>query len=269
VSTIRLDRPASHRDDNDAVVAAYGRMLRKLLLSIADAPAPGAAVASAIQNMQDTAHGLFDAAFLRGKKQAVGHATGLTVTDRLWIDKKLASNRHYLTQSLQPDIIAKIIRQRLDLPAHRADRIAAIDGSFGARVQNMYGGVLWTVQEAGFRAGAHHMNEVLQNRSALIQDDWSEPDTTDISQPAQQKEKERDVLLLWISGQSGIAVAELSVLHLRMGTRYQTQHDAKVCGSCSQAAGDYWFPEESPLPGEVCEGGGNCRCWIELIVGTT
>lgn len=264
----RIARPLDHRDDNDQVVNAYGRMLRKILLTIAEAPAPAAATAVAIQTMQDAARGLFDPAFLRGKKQAVGHATGLTITDRMWIDAKLAANQHFLTRSLQPDIFAKIARLRLDLPGSVADKIAAIDGSFGARVQNMYGGVLWTVQEAGFRAGAHHINEALQERTAIIQDEFSDEEG-DPSAPAQQKKKERHVFLLWLSAATGISIADLMVLRLTIGTRYTTQHDARVCGPCRGAEGDYWFPDESPLPGEVCEGGGNCRCWIELILGAS
>lgn len=270
MNTFRLARPLDHRDDNDAVVAAYGRILRKQLLSIAEAPAPGAVVLSVMQAMQDTAAHLFEAAFLRGKKQAVGYPTGLTITDRLWIDTKLASNRHYLTTSLQPDIIAKINRQRLDLPLNTGARIAAIDGSFGARVENLYGGVLWTAHEAGFRAGCHHLHEVAQDRSALIQDDWVSEDTPPEdtqSQPAQQKKKDRWLLLLWVSRSTGIPASELTLVRLHFGTLYATQQDARVCAPCGGAAGEYFFPDESPLPGEVCVGMGNCRCWIEIIVG--
>lgn len=41
--------------------------------------------------------------------------------------------------------------------------------------------------------------------------------------------------------------------------RYVARDDGATCSKCSAAAG--WYrPEQAPLPGKVCLGGGRCRC---------
>lgn len=58
---------------------------------------------------------------------------------------------------------------------------------------------------------------------------------------------------------------------LRVGTAYRTQADGDVCGPCIDAGaggdgnGNYYEPDEPPLPGEDCRGRGNCRCWLETV----
>ena len=58
---------------------------------------------------------------------------------------------------------------------------------------------------------------------------------------------------------------------LRVGTAYRTQADGDVCTPCTDAGaggdgqGNYFEPDEPPLPGEDCLGRGNCRCWLQTI----
>lgn len=46
---------------------------------------------------------------------------------------------------------------------------------------------------------------------------------------------------------------------------YVARDDGGTCRPCSQAAADGpYLPGEGPYPGEVCDGGGNCRCYREI-----
>jgi hypothetical protein len=42
--------------------------------------------------------------------------------------------------------------------------------------------------------------------------------------------------------------------------RYISQDDGATCSACRQYHGTVWLPSEGPYPGEVCYGGGRCRC---------
>ena len=45
--------------------------------------------------------------------------------------------------------------------------------------------------------------------------------------------------------------------------QYVASDDDRACGPCLDAEGAYPIDEPFPLPGEVCEGYGHCRCRIE------
>lgn len=263
----RIRRPRTHRDENDTLTQRYGAVLRDYLYEVGGAPNPAVGLMHFTRQMQEAATRAFDPAYLRGKRQAVGWDVDLDHTDRLWIEKKLTSNASYLLTSLHPDMLSVVKSAKLDDPTTPVfERRRQLDRSFGARIENMYGGVLWTVQEAGFRAGAHYLNDLL-HAPALLQADDPAP-------PADQKKKrDKDWLaLLLLIGTAidedvGWVATNLSIL--QMGTSYNTQEDGRVCGPCGAAEGDYFPPDEAPLPGEVCEGLSNCRCWQELIVRTT
>lgn len=40
---------------------------------------------------------------------------------------------------------------------------------------------------------------------------------------------------------------------------YQINHDERLCSGCADAEG-YYLPGQGPMPGDVCLGGGFCRC---------
>lgn len=45
---------------------------------------------------------------------------------------------------------------------------------------------------------------------------------------------------------------------------YRVNHDESLCSACLGAEG-YYLPGDGPMPGEVCYGGGACRCWRETV----
>jgi len=45
---------------------------------------------------------------------------------------------------------------------------------------------------------------------------------------------------------------------------YRVNHDESLCSACLDAEG-YYLPGDGPMPGEVCLGGGQCRCWREDV----
>lgn len=47
--------------------------------------------------------------------------------------------------------------------------------------------------------------------------------------------------------------------------QYVANDDGRACGPCSDAEGGYPIDEPFPLPGEVCDGYGHCRCRIEYV----
>lgn len=47
---------------------------------------------------------------------------------------------------------------------------------------------------------------------------------------------------------------------------YESVDDPNTCSECLEAeAGSPYLPGDGPMPGDVCLGGGNCRCWRELV----
>lgn len=47
---------------------------------------------------------------------------------------------------------------------------------------------------------------------------------------------------------------------------YHARDDSGTCSPCSAAAaGSPYLPGNGPMPGDVCLGGGACRCWRELV----
>lgn len=42
--------------------------------------------------------------------------------------------------------------------------------------------------------------------------------------------------------------------------RYVALDDPNTCGPCSSHSGRYYLPGEGPYPGQICAGGGACRC---------
>jgi len=212
--------------------------------------------------MQDVARATFQPAFLDGKRQAMGELAAVTASDRVWLDRKLNQNHHYLVTSLASDIQEKIQRLRLDTSGRETQ---SLDRTFGSRVQDLYGGQLWTVHEAGYRAGVDDLHHMLRGLGRPHLHQQAEADEEDQEQPPPQK-KDRDewallALLLGVSRDDLVGAYD----SMQVGVEYNTQQDARVCGSCDGAAGDYFLPAVSPLPGEVCEGFGNCRCFLSIV----
>jgi hypothetical protein len=247
---------------------------------------------------QDIAVASFAAAFIRGRLQA--HADGvLTITDRLWIEQALAKNDLTLRDHLGVDLRAFIEAQRLNLPGVPTSEIAAaLDRRFGARLENLYGGVLWSVQEAGYRAGVASFAVLAPSIavSAAAASGGTAEDDVGLYTPSPQavERKHRSaataaaaaaVLAMTSGTDHGAKRAQLVALvadaldetpeqtdallsdgRVEVGLLYLTQQDVQVCESCGAAEGEYYPPEEPPLPGEVCVGGGNCRCMLEMTV---
>jgi hypothetical protein len=239
--------------------------LRQHLQEIERSPAPSSVVTTAVQQMQDVAKATFQPAFLAGKRQSGGEMAYVTPGDRVWIDRKLNQNHHYLATSLARDIHDKVQRLKLDTPGKTAE---SLDRAFGSRVEDLYGGQLWIVHEAGFRSGVDDIRSTLGGlgKPPLFQQD--EGDEEDGATPPPRK-KDRDEWAL-LALLLGIPRDTLLIVHdgLQIGVTYNTQMDARVCGSCDAAQGDYFPPQVSPLPGEVCDGFGNCRCFLSIVTRT-
>jgi hypothetical protein len=219
--------------------------------------------------LQDLAEGEFAKAYLRGKQQALRKST-LADDDRQAIAQQLASNMHYLRFSLEAAIetrrqLARILDE---------DESKVLDSAFGARVRLQYGGRLWQVIEAGYLAGVKELTQRVRARSmqpALAQateDDIADDEFGD--ELGDEEPSDADLA-------AGLGLSLAGFLDLldrgngaswTFGTEYLTEDDKDVCEPCASDAGEYWLPDEPPLPGDDCEGSMNCRCHVATIFDT-
>jgi hypothetical protein len=267
--TIRRPRPSSHRDNNDAVTRGYGRELRQILKDWARTGAPIGALAT---RFDDAAKRRFESGYLSGKHQAYPKS-GMTRLDWLHVNDRLMRNSAFVRRGLVLDV-----QRKLDLlqPKTADERARVVDQSFGARVENLYGGVLWSVHELGHVNGWRQLGRYTRifTRRALVQQDEEEIDPEELDQldlpPGDVLDDENGLLTAAeLALALGITLGELdaimsSAIPVRFGVHYDDAGDEEVCGPCLENAeendGDYWEPEEAPIPGDDCRGGGNCRC---------
>jgi hypothetical protein len=177
VTIRRLTRSTIHREDNDAQVAGYGRALRAVFEDwLRHSQAAGMSTQALGARLQQAAEAHYEPAYLRGKRQAFSAAV-LGPDDRQWIAAALQSNRTYVQRSLEGDIQDKATLQRMQ----GAD-LAELRKTFASRIELQYGGQLWRVTEAGFRAGVRDLSDTLKARFRLPlrqEDDPRQPDDTD------------------------------------------------------------------------------------------
>lgn len=255
----RRPRPQVDRERNDRRARIYGQTIRGYLGDLARDPQPLASIAHHMGRMHEVARATVPSAFLEGKRQAIDDLAAVTTTDQLWIESKLQRNEHFLHTSLGPAIADKLSRRRERDPdaVHRM-----LDQSVGSRVENLYGGVLWTSAEAGYRSGAqelHRSIEALKGR-LIVQDD-------EVVEPViGQRRKKRNWLVI-LARLLGMDPDELEAEYqsLTVGLSYVTSGDGRVCDPCAEAEGEYFAPETCPLPGEVCLGLAACRCHVEVV----
>lgn len=158
----RIARSALHRTDNDAQVAGYGRALRAIFDDwLRRSQVAGMSTQALGARLQQAAEANYEPAYLRGKRQAFGAAT-LGPDDRRWVAAALQSNRMYVQRSLEADIQDKATLQRMQ----GAD-LVDLGKAFRSRVEQQYGGQLWRVTEAGFRAGARDLGDTVRSRFRL------------------------------------------------------------------------------------------------------
>jgi hypothetical protein len=175
-----------------------------------------------------------------------------------------------------------------DEPATPSDTLRA---SFLARI-GMHGGAIWTVTEAGYKAGVEQASTDLANR-------LEGPETVEEGGDADKPQPGDDALAIAL----GLTVEELlqligrgrqkaginakppgiadhltprhSVLDaagLRIGTVYEAEDDVDTCDPCAANAGGgddgdgvYWIENECPLPGEECNSLRRCRCVLSTV----
>lgn len=158
----RIARSALQRTDNDAQVAGYGRALRSIFDDwLQRSQAADMSTQALSARLQQAAEANYEPAYLRGKRQAFPAAT-LGPDDRQWIGQALQQNRTYVERSLAADIQDKATLQRMQ----GAD-LAELGKTFGSRVEQQYGGQLWRVTEAGFRAGVRDLGDTVRSRFRL------------------------------------------------------------------------------------------------------
>lgn len=176
MSVRRIARSALHRADNDAQVTGYGRTLRAIFDDwLRHSQVAGMSTQALGARLQQAAEANYEPAYLRGKRQAFGAAT-LGPDDRQWIAAALRSNRTYVQQSLEADIQDKATLQRM-----QGGDLAELGKTFRGRVEQQYGGQLWRVTEAGFRAGVRDLGDTLKGRfrTPLRQEDDSDEEGQD------------------------------------------------------------------------------------------
>jgi hypothetical protein len=283
-------------------VVAYGKALREMLRQeIAEVPQPLIGVDHFLRLAQDLAASSFPPALARGRQQA-GVDSTFTVTDQRWLEDQLARNEQILRDNLGADLREFIEAQKLNLPMPTGDRAKAIDDRFGPRVENLYGGVLWKIQEAGYLSGIRTIRAIAHGTAPTIpvlrqagadeegfnEADWGGPvdmvnRAGNVPPQRQQRanalgrlvvttstDEQRASVLRMIAAATKHTVAQVGDFLARdeiaIGSMYSTQNDSRTCGPCADAAGEYYPPDEPPLPGAVCDGKGSCRCMLNLTV---
>lgn len=123
-----------------------------------------ATLPSLTARLQQLAEGQFEAAFLRGKRQALPKSN-LDAQDMRFIRERLQRNATYLKTSLEPDIHDKLQRQKL---TKADDTQEVIVRAFTARIEQLFGGAIWHMQEAGFAAGVRALGKAIRTRPRSI-----------------------------------------------------------------------------------------------------
>ncbi len=91
----------------------------------------------------------------------------MTEHDRQAVGQELLRNRHWLESSLYTDVFQRAHNLGLVMPGDAGEReefIKTLAGAFDARLRNLYGGRLWSVTEAGFKAGVAEVRRMLKGR---------------------------------------------------------------------------------------------------------
>lgn len=271
-----VSRPLRHA--NDQQVRAYGATLAAIFDDwIKLSAVHGVSPASLIARLQGAAAANYSAAYLRGKRQAFP-GSDLTVTDKTWIAARLQRNEHYLGDSLTADITDKLIRQQLR--PQDPDFSDVVRKGFRSRIQQGYGGDLWTVTEAGFRSGISDLKRAIIHRQA--QRSIGQEDGED--QPAKPGDHHLAAalglglaaLLALLGGRKASPAVQPEAQNvpvdaggIRIGTKYNSEEDDATCPGCDGAAtggddGIYWDDADVPLPGEF-ECLSSCRCWLSTV----
>lgn len=261
----RSRRSDQTRAANEVEVNRYGGRLEAIFHRWLGS---GGSVIDLADQLERAAADAFAPAFLRGKRQALPNAS-LDDGDRQLVAQQIASNAYYVRYSLEVAIQTR--RQLAGITGE--DESKVLDDAFSSRIRLQYGGRLWQVMEAGHQAGIRRLAQLLRLRlrqPALVQaaasvDDFGEEDDGELD----------EISDIELAASLGISLAALLALigqvggrqdlSIKVGTEYRTEEDDQVCEPCEGDAGDYWLPDEPPLPGEDCRGAQNCRCYLNTI----
>jgi hypothetical protein len=293
----RVARTALHKHSNHSRVKAYSTRLGQIFddwLSTVDSK--GYSASALINRLDLAAVQWFPQAFANGRHQAYPKQRPSADGQQV-LTAKLLSNRHYLQNSLQPDIDARAVKWKLQgEPQSLSDALSA---SFRSRVVDMYGGAIWTVTEAGYRAGVGQARTDLAIRitgriHAEADDGEDQPQPGDAELAIALGLTLGGLLLLLAAGRSAAGIfrptqtpetglsgpttgGELAQLVEAPGVLdatgvsvmldYEDEGDDAVCDPCaSNAAGSPYTEAECPIPGEDCSGMNNCRCMLNTVV---
>jgi hypothetical protein len=278
----RVARTQLHRDSNHSRVGEYSKHLGSIFddwLSTVDER--GYSAPALTSRLDAAAQQAFPQAFANGRHQAYGKtrpgASGVPAN-------KILLNRHYLQNSLTPDINARVARWRLQgAPESLSD---ALRRSFRSRVVNGYGGAVWNVTEAGYKAGVGEARRDLAIRitgSIMAEDDEEDqPQEGDLALAVALGLTVGGLLLLVAAARDTLGIIApppsdavqmvespgvLDSVGIQVLIDYDDEGDDAVCDPCSSNAAGSPYPEnECPIPGEDCVGSNNCRCQLVTTV---
>jgi len=285
-------RTALHRGSTHARVNAYSAHLGQIFKGwLTSVDTEGYFSAMLITQLDEAAAQWFPRAFANGRHLAYPtrhpSAAGQDV-----LAAKILSNRDFLHCSLGPEMDACIAKWGLLNGAKPTTLSDALRASFLARV-GMHGGAIWSVAEAGYRAGVQQARTDLAIRmtgSLATEEDDDEEDTPQPGDDALAVALGLTVVgLLQLIGygrrQAGINAPQpgtgdqltpshdvLDAAGVRVGTAYEAEGDDDTCDRCAANAqggddgdGIYWYESECPLPGEDCDPLSRCRCVLSTV----
>lgn len=284
-------RTALHSGSNHARVNAYsahlGQIFQGWLTSI---DTTGYSSAALIGQLDEAAAEWFPRAFANGRNLAYPTRRP-SAAGREILAAKILSNRQSLQGSLGPDMDACFAKRRDfkgDEPTTLSDALRA---SFLARV-GKHGGAIWTVTEAGYRAGVQQARTDLAIRlkGSLAAEEGDEAGTPQPGDDALAIALGLSVVeLLQLTGRgrqkAGTSAPQpetgdqltpspgvLDAAGVRVGTAYEAEDDVDTCDPCAANArggddgdGVYWIESECPLPGEDCDALSRCRCVLSTV----
>ncbi len=274
---------ALHKDANRSRVADYsshlGRLFDAWLGGVADR---GYSASELTSRLGAAAQEWFPQAFANGRHQAYPKRRPSAQSQGA-LETKLLANRHYLQNSLGPDIDDRVVRFRL--AGETGILSDALRASFRSRITDQYGGALWNVTEAGYLAGVAMARRDLAIRMTgrihAEADDEEDPRTGDSELAMALGLTVVGLLVLIRSGRDRSGAAQgptqpdavqvepvpgvLEAAGIDVLIDYEAEADA--CDPCAQDAAEGPYSEDDcPIPGDDCEGLNNCRCSLSTLV---
>lgn len=204
-----------------------------------------------------------DAALLPLLLAGVRAAPGDTLDARIRAANRIQDNHAAEAQRLADELMAGKITVAEWQGRTRAANAAAIDA------MAQLGSTRMTMQLQ------RRIDEIEREQAAFLQrfaDEVSARRITD-AMPQEQRDALGLLLATWTAAYIGRRAASYSGAARRVFflaaegdiggqgwiIRYEAHDDDRTCSACLQAQG-YYLPGDGPMPGEVCYGGGACRC---------